>query len=135
VLKAPLPDLAMIGLQSLVVWLAIAGGFYFNNLAFGVDLPFHSTFLLIAFLTVGVAIPTPGMVGGFHEFYRLAMVEVYGVENGTAVAAGIIAHALANLPVLVFGLLFLGGEGLSMGRVAEMTASSGSGPAPEGGKA
>ena len=121
VLRAPLPQLAAIGAQSLVLWLLIAFGFHLNDLAFGIDLPFHATLLLVAFLVVGVAIPTPGMVGGFHAFYLLALSEVFGVPRPVAAAAGISAHALGNLPVLVFGLALLGREGLSLGRVAEVT--------------
>jgi hypothetical protein len=121
VLRAPVPHLAKIGLQSLVVWLLIALGFHLNHLAFRIDLPFQATFLLIAFLVVGVAIPTPGNVGGFHTFYLVALSEVYGVDRATAAAAGIAAHALTNLPVLVLGLALLGREGLSLGRVAEVT--------------
>ncbi len=121
VLRAPLPHLALIGLQSLLVWLLIALGFHLNHLAFGIVLPFHATFLLIAFLVVGVAIPTPGMVGGFHAFYLLALADVFGVPRATAAAAAVAAHALSNLPILVFGLLLLGREGLSLGRVAEAT--------------
>jgi uncharacterized protein (TIRG00374 family) len=121
VLRAPLPQLAKIGLQSLAVWLLIALGFHLNHAAFGIVLPFHATFLLIAFLVVGVAIPTPGMVGGFHAFYLLALAEVFAVPRATAAAAGIAAHALSNLPVLVFGLVLLGREGLSFGRVVEAT--------------
>ncbi len=121
VLRAPGPHLAKIGAQSLAVWLLIALGFHLNHLAFRIDLPFHATFLLIAFLVVGVAIPTPGTVGGFHAFYLIALSEVYGVDRATAAAAGIAAHALTNLPVLVLGLALLGREGLSLARVAEVT--------------
>ena len=121
VLRAPIPHLAKIGLQSLAVWLLIALGFHLNHIAFRIDLPFPATFLLIAFLVVGVAIPTPGMVGGFHAFYLIALSEVYGIDRATAAAAGIAAHALSNLPILVFGLALLGREGLSLGRVAEVT--------------
>ena len=121
VLRAPIPHLAKIGLQSLAVWLLIALGFHLNHIAFRIDLPFHATFLLIAFLVVGVAIPTPGMVGGFHAFYLIALSEVYGIDRATAAAAGLAAHALTNLPILVFGLALLGREGLSLGRVAEVT--------------
>jgi uncharacterized membrane protein YbhN (UPF0104 family) len=120
VLKAPLPHLAGIGAQSLLVWLLIALGFHLNHLAFGIDLPFHATFLLVAFLVVGVAIPTPGMVGGFHAAYLVALADVFGVERERAAAAGIVAHALSNLPVLVLGLAFLGRERLSLGRVAQV---------------
>jgi uncharacterized protein (TIRG00374 family) len=125
VLRAPLPHLAKIGLQSLVVWLLIAVGFHLNHAAFGIELPFHATFLLIAFLVVGVAIPTPGMVGGFHAFYLIALSEVFGVPRATAAAAAVAAHALSNLPILVFGLVLLGREGLSLGRVVEVTREQG----------
>jgi glycosyltransferase 2 family protein len=120
VLQAPPAHLLAIFGQSLVVWLLIALSFHLNHLAFGLTLPFHAVFLLLAFLTVGVAIPTPGMVGGFHAFYLLCLTEAFGIPKGTAAAAGIAAHALANLPVLAFGLLLLGREGLTLGKVARM---------------
>ena len=125
VLRAPAPHLARIGVQSLVIWLLIALGFHLNHQAFGIDLPFHATFLVVAFLVVGVAIPTPGMVGGFHAFYLIALSQVYGVDKTTAAAAGIAAHALTNLPILVFGLGLLGREGLSVSRVAAVTRDEG----------
>lgn len=120
VLRAPAPHLLMIGLQSVAVWMAIALGIYWNNLAFGLDLGFTTTFLIIGFLTVGVAIPTPGMVGGFHESYLLALTQAFGADRDVAAAAGIALHALNNLPVLVLGLALIGGEGLTLGRVAAL---------------
>ena len=72
--------------------------------------------------TAGLAAyTTPGLIGGFHAFYLLALSEVYGIDRTTAAAAGIAAHALTNLPVLVFGFALLGREGLGLGRVAEVT--------------
>ena len=121
VLRAPFPLLARIGLESLAVWLLIALGFHLNHMAFGIQLPFHANFLLMAFLVVGVAIPTPGMVGGFHAFYLLALSDVFGVPRATAAAAAVAAHALSNLPVLVLGLVLLGREGLSLSKVAGMS--------------
>jgi uncharacterized membrane protein YbhN (UPF0104 family) len=103
-----------------------------NNRAFGLDLPFHTSFLMVAFLTVGVAVPTPGTVGGFHEFYLLALTQAFGVDKVTAAAAGLACHALTNLPVLVLGLALLGREGLTMGKVADMAdkPSDGAGENP-----
>jgi glycosyltransferase 2 family protein len=121
VLRAPFGLLGRIGVQSVVIWLLIALGFHLNHMAFGIQLPFHANFLLIAFLVVGVAIPTPGMVGGFHAFYLLALSEVFGVPRATAAAAAVAAHALSNLPVLVLGLVLLGREGLSLGKVVGVT--------------
>ena len=123
VLKASPAHLAAIMGQSFVVWLLLAVGIYWNNRAFGLDLPFHTAFLILAFLTVGVSIPTPGTVGGFHAFYRAALTEAYGVDKDVAAAAGIASHALGNLPVLIMGLAFLGREGLTVGKVAHMSES------------
>ena len=121
VLKASPAHLLVIFGQSVLVWLCIDLSIWWNNLAFGLDLPFHTSFLMVAFLTVGVAAPTPGAVGGFHEFYLLALTQAFGVDKHTAAAAGIACHALTNLPVLVLGLALLGREGLTMGKVADLT--------------
>ncbi len=119
VLRAPWGHLGLIALQSVVVWLLTAASLHLVQVAFSIDLPFHSAFLIIAFLVVGESIPTPGLIGGFHAFYLLALVEVYGVDRTTAAAAGITAHALTNIPVLAAGAALLGRESLSMGKVAE----------------
>jgi uncharacterized protein (TIRG00374 family) len=121
VLQAPAGHLLAIAAQSFLVWLSIALTIWLNDKAFGIDLPFHATFLVIAFLTVGVAIPTPGMVGGFHAFFVVALADVFSVGRDVAGAAALACHALSNLPVLVFGLFFLGREGLSLDRVASLT--------------
>jgi len=131
VLKASPGHLLVIFGQSALVWLSICLGIWWNNLAFGLSLPFHTSFLMVAFLTVGVAVPTPGAVGGFHEFYLLALTQGFGVDKGTAAAAGIACHALTNLPVLVLGLALLGREGLTMGKVADMTDKPPPGPPEE----
>jgi glycosyltransferase 2 family protein len=130
VLKASPGHLLAIFGQSVLVWLSICLGIWCNNLAFGLALPFYSSFLMVAFLTVGVAVPTPGTVGGFHEFYLLALTQAFGVEKGTAAAAGIACHVLTNLPVLVLGLAFLGREGLTMGKVADLTDRPPDEPSP-----
>lgn len=127
VLRASPAHLVAIAAQSLLVWLLIALGLYWNNRAFGLDLPYRTAFLMLGFLTVGVAVPTPGMVGGFHAAYKAALVQVYGVDEAVAVAAALASHALTNLPVLVLGLVFLGREGLSWGGVARLTEEPDSG--------
>jgi len=124
VFQAPVGHLLALLGQSLLLWLGIALGFHLNSLAFAIQLPFHANFLIIAFLTVGVSIPTPGMVGGFHAFFLWAMTQAFGVPKDTSVAAGLAAHALSNLPVLILGLVFLGQEGLTFGKVAAMTEES-----------
>lgn len=121
VLKATPRHLAVVFGQSVLLWLCVGATVYCSHLAFGIALPFHASFLVIAFLTVGVAIPTPGMVGGFHEFYKLAMTEVFAVGADAAIAGGITMHFLTQLPVLVIGLVLLSREGLTIGKVTQMS--------------
>jgi hypothetical protein len=132
VLQAPGSHLLAMAGQSLLLWGAICLGIHWNNLAFGLDLPYHSAFLIVAFLTVGVAVPTPGMVGGFHVAYLQALAQNFGVDASTAGAAGIASHALTNLPVLALGIYFLWREGLTFGRIATLTDASATEAPPAG---
>jgi glycosyltransferase 2 family protein len=120
VLQSPARHLLAIAGQSLLLWCSIALGVHWTNRAFGLDLPYHSAFLLLGFLTVGVAVPTPGMVGGFHVAYLQGLTQAFGVDPSTAAAAGLACHALSNLPVLVLGIVFLWREGLTLGGVARL---------------
>jgi hypothetical protein len=120
ILRVPPARMALLAAQSLLVWLSIALGLHLVIRAFDIALPFPGMFLLLGFLTVGVAIPTPGMVGGFHEAFLLALTEAFGVDRNAAAAAGVAAHAVSNLPVLLMGLALLGREGLTLRRVADM---------------
>ena len=109
---------------SLVLWLSIAAQVWILTKAFDIDMPFGGSFLLTAMLVVGVAIPTPGGVGGTHEALRLGLTSFYGVDNDVAVGAAILQHAVNFVPVTVLGLWFIAREGLTLGRLREMSASA-----------
>ena len=49
---------------------------------------------MLALLVVGVAVPTPGAVGGFHEAFRLGATAFFGADNDAAVGAAILLHAV-----------------------------------------
>lgn len=112
--------LLMAMILSLPLWLSIAAGIWTVSRAFHIELPFTGSFLIMALLTVGVAVPTPGAVGGFHYFYRLGTTAFYGAPNDRAVGAAIVLHAVSFLPVAVAGLILLAREGLSLSRVGAL---------------
>ena len=58
--------------------------------------PFTGSFLLIALLVVGVAVPTPGAVGGFHEAFRLGATMFFGAPDDAAVGAAIVLHVVLD---------------------------------------
>jgi uncharacterized protein (TIRG00374 family) len=109
---------------SLVLWLAIALQVWVIVGALGIALPFSGSFLLTAMLVVGVAVPTPGGIGGTHAVLRLGLTSFYGAENNAAVATAIVHHALNFVPILVLGFWFLARDGLNMARLRELSASA-----------
>ena len=63
------------------LWMSIATGIWLATAAFHMTIPFTGSFLIMALLVVGVAAPTPGAVGGFHEMFRLGTAVFYGVDE------------------------------------------------------
>ena len=53
----------------------------------------------MALLVIGVAVPTPGAVGGFHEAFRIGVTTFFGAPNDAAVGAAIVLHAFSFVPV------------------------------------
>ena len=107
-------------LLSAPLWLSIALGIWLVTVAFHMTIPFTGSFLIVALLVVGVAVPTPGAVGGFHEAFRIGTVVFYGVENDRAVGAAIVLHAVSFFPITILGALFMVQDGLSFGRMQRL---------------
>jgi len=103
---------------SIVLWIAIAAGIWAVSVAFGIAMPFTGAWLMLAPLVVGVAVPTPGGVGGFHEAYRIGATGFFGADNDIAVGAAIVLHAISVGPVIIVGLLFILQDGLKLGGMA-----------------
>jgi uncharacterized protein (TIRG00374 family) len=113
---------------SFPLWLAIAAEAWLVTIAFGIDMPFAGTFLLQALLVIGVAVPTPGAVGSYHEAYRIGVTTFFGAAEDAAVAAAIVTHAISYVPVVLTGLVFMVQDGFSVGR---LTALAGTAPEKE----
>jgi uncharacterized protein (TIRG00374 family) len=103
---------------SLALWVSIAAGIWAVSIAFGIDMPFTGSWLMLAPLVVGVAVPTPGGVGGFHEAYRIGATAFFGADNNSAVGAAIVLHAISIGPVTIAGLIFTLQDGLKLGGMA-----------------
>jgi uncharacterized protein (TIRG00374 family) len=109
-------------LWSFPLWLVICLGIWTVTVAFGLNVPFSGSFLLDAILVLGVAVPTPGAVGGFHEAFRVATTVFFSAPEESAVAAAIVLHLFSIGPALLLGLFFAAHAGLnfsSMRRLAD----------------
>jgi uncharacterized membrane protein YbhN (UPF0104 family) len=96
------------------LWLSIAAGIWAVAVAFRIAMPFSGSFLIIALLSIGVTIPTPGAVGGFHAAFRYGATAFFGAPDDAAVGAAIVAHVLSQGPSLLLGLFFAAQEGLNL---------------------
>jgi hypothetical protein len=107
-------------LWSLPLWLTIVLGIWAAAVAFRLQIPFTGTFLLTALLVIGVAVPTPGAVGGFHEMFRVGATMFFGASNTSAVGAAIVLHLISIVPSLLLGLFFAAQEGLSVAGMRQL---------------
>jgi glycosyltransferase 2 family protein len=117
-------------LLSVPLWLAIAFGVWAVVVGFHIALPFTGSFLLLALLAVGVAVPTPGGVGGFEAAVQIGLTKFYHVPNDTAVGAALVLHATSILPTVVLGFLFLIQDGLRLGSMQKLASAAAHGDAP-----
>lgn len=121
VIRRPTRLLAAFGL-SLVLWGVISTQTWVVSAAFDLGMPYAGAYLMAALLVVGIAVPTPGGVGGFHEAFRLGATSFFGADNDAAVAAAIVLHAASFVPVLVMGTVFALSDGLDVGRLRTLSA-------------
>ena len=111
-------------LWSVPLWLCIAGGIWAAAVAFRLDVPFTGSFLIVALLVLGVAVPTPGAVGGFHAAFRYSVTAFFGAPDDAAVGAAIVLHVLSIGPSLLLGLYFAAQVGLNLTRMRELAVNA-----------
>lgn len=103
---------AMVVLCTAGVWLCLTAQFWFATMALHHPLPFDASFFVTGVTTVGLAIPTPGGVGGFHKACQLVLTRFYKFDIDASVAVAVVFHIIGTLPVLVTGLILFTREGL-----------------------
>ena len=98
---------------SLAIWLLIALATWAGLRAAGADIGFADTLVMLPLLALGVSLPTPGGVGGYHALMQVGLVSLFGVDPTVAAGAGILMHLAIVLPVLVLGPILLYVDGVS----------------------
>jgi len=113
-------------LLSFPLWLCIGFGIWAAARAFDFAVPFTGSFLLLSLLVIGVAVPTPGAVGGFHEAFRIGTTLFYNAPDSAAVGAAIVLHIFSIAPSLLLGLFFAAQEGLNVAGMKRLADSQNS---------
>jgi uncharacterized protein (TIRG00374 family) len=111
-------------LWSFPLWLSIAVGIWAVAVAFQLAVPFTGSFLIIALLVLGVAVPTPGAIGGFHAAFRYGATAFFGAPDDAAVGAAIVLHVLSIGPALLLGLYFAAQVGVNLSRMRDLAVTA-----------
>ena len=121
-------QLARLPMQSAIVvittgaiWLCLLAQYSFTLLATHRPLPFDASLFLSAATTVGIAIPTPGGVGGFHKMCQWVLMSYYHFDVDSSVAVAVLLHVVSTLPTLVAAAVLMLHEGLSLRQLSRET--------------
>ena len=98
-------DLLITTAASLLMWYVICWQVRFTLLAFDVDLPLRAAYLIVTMAVIGLAVPTPGGVGGFHKATQVGMTLFFGIGLNEATGIAIAYHAICFVPITIIGLL------------------------------
>ena len=101
-------------LCTLATWTCLTSQFWFATMAVHQPLPYDASFFVTGVTTVGLAIPTPGGIGGFHKACQLVLTRFYAFSVDSSVAVAVLFHVIGTLPVLSIGLFLFAKEGVSL---------------------
>ncbi|MGD8330713.1 MAG: lysylphosphatidylglycerol synthase transmembrane domain-containing protein, partial [Acidobacteriota bacterium] len=90
---------AIIVIHSLLIWGNILVTYWGLLFAFDIELPFYAVMPLVVMVVIGVMVPTPAGVGGFHLAVELALVDLFGIAAGPAASYALVCHAVVFIPI------------------------------------
>ena len=99
---------------SLPLWLCVSASAWFVCHAFGIALPPGGSLLVMVFMVLGVAVPTPAGIGGFHAAFQVGVTGFYGAPVDAAVGAALVLHAVSFGPVTLLGIVWMARDGLTI---------------------
>ena len=110
---------------SFPLWLSISVSVWCVCQAFGIALPPGGSLLLTMLLVLGVAMPTPAGVGGFHAAFQVGVTSFYAAPVDVAVGAALVLHALSFGPVTLLGIVWMARDGLTLRSAVHLASSGG----------
>jgi len=103
---------------SIPIWTAYALGTYAALKACAIDAPFSASWVVLAFVGIGVSLPSaPGFVGTF-QFFTVAALALYAVDPQQAFGFSLLHQMAQYIPVTLFGWILLVKEQMSLGDLA-----------------
>lgn len=117
VLRSP-PLASAATVQTIVLWLFNAVGFWLGFKTFGIDVGFSGALLLQSIIALAVSVPSgPGFFGPFEFAAVLVLEGAYGIPHEKAISFAIAFHIGGFIPVTVIGLYYAWKLGISLREV------------------
>ena len=110
---------------SFPVWLSVCVSAWCVCQAFGIALPPGGSLLLMMLMVLGVSVPTPAGVGGFHAAFQVGVTSFYAAPVDAAVGAALVLHALSFGPVTLLGIVWMARDGLTLRSAVDLASSGG----------
>lgn len=120
--ETPAASVAVLA-STAAIWICLIAQYSCALFASHRRLPIDASFFLNAATTVGVAIPTPGGVGGFHKICQWVLTSYYGFDIDRSVAVAVLLHVVSTAPVLIAGAALFLREGLSWRELSRETTT------------
>lgn len=111
--RSPAKGLKVLALTC-AVWFFLCSQFVFVARAVHHPLPYSASFFVTGMAILGLMVPTPGGIGGFHKACQIALTGFYGFDVDSSIALAVIFHAVGTLPVIVIGATLAMREGLGV---------------------
>jgi uncharacterized protein (TIRG00374 family) len=117
------PRLALLVVtSSLFMWFVVNVQIYCAMRAFGLKLPLSAAYIVTSAAVLGLAVPTPGGVGGYHAAVQLALTRIFGVPLAVATGVALLAHAISFAPISLIGFVLFAASPLRKKGLQELQA-------------
>ena len=122
-IETPAASITVIGATA-GIWFCLIAQYWCVFAGMKQHVPLDASLFINATATAGVAIPTPGGVGGFHKVCQWVLTTYYHFDIDPSVAAAVLLHVVGTLPVLAIALILMLREGLSWRELTRETRST-----------
>jgi uncharacterized protein (TIRG00374 family) len=104
-LRSPF-DALMIFFTTVIIWLLETGKYYFVMLAFPFEVSFFALMLMNGIVNLVTTLPSaPGYIGTF-DFFGIAVLVAYGVDQAVAASYTLVLHVALWLPITFLGAYY-----------------------------
>jgi uncharacterized protein (TIRG00374 family) len=109
---------ARVLLSTAGIWFCLSSQLVCASIALNRALPYDAAFFISTANMLGLAVPTPGGIGGMHKVAQFVLTRFYAFDIDSSVAGAVLFHLVGTLPVIIIGLFMFLREGVRWKDVA-----------------